>query len=102
MSLNILIVEDQFLEARSLGIMLKKAGHSVEGTAKSVDQALGHLQKKKPDIVLLDIYLKGNENGVFLAKTLDQRNIPFIYLSANSNSRYSGGSHCDEALWIPG
>ena len=86
MSLKVLIVEDQFLEARSLGVMLKNAGHTVEGVAKSVEQALHILDKKKPEIVLVDIYLKGDENGIHLARILDQRNIPFIYLSANSNA----------------
>ncbi len=86
MGLRVLIVEDQFLEARSLGVMLKNAGHIVEGMAKSVEQALQILDKKKPEIVLVDIYLKGDQNGIDLARILDQRNIPFIYLSANSDT----------------
>jgi len=86
MGLKVLIVEDQFLEARSLGVMLKNAGHTVEGMAKSVEQALQILDKKKTEIVLVDIYLKGDQNGIDLARILDQRNIPFIYLSANSDT----------------
>ncbi len=86
MSQKVLIVEDQFLEARSLGTILMKGGHTVEGVAKSVEQALQILEKKKPEIVLVDILLKGDRNGIDLARILDHRNIPFIYLSANSNS----------------
>ena len=86
MGLKVLIVEDQFLEARSLGVMIKNASHTVEGVAKSVEQALQILDKKKPEIVLVDIYLKGDENGIDLARILDRRNIPFIYLSANSDT----------------
>ena len=86
MNLNILIVEDQFLEAENLSIILKNAGHSVYGMAKSVDQAIGLLKKCNPDIVLVDIVLKGELNGIDLAHMLDKKNIPFIFLSANSNA----------------
>jgi transcriptional regulator with GAF, ATPase, and Fis domain len=82
---DILIVEDQFIEANDLRIILEKAGHTICGIAKSVDQALVILQSVKPDIVLLDIFLKGDLTGIDLAKTLTKQNVPFIYLSANSN-----------------
>src|ERR1700743_997231 len=86
MNLNILIVEDQFLEAENLSIILKNAGHTVLGMAKSVDQALGLIKKFTPDIVLVDIVLKGDLSGIDLARMLDKKNIPFIFLSANSNA----------------
>ena len=86
MNLNILIVEDQFLEAENLSIILKNAGHTVLGIAKSVDQAIGLLKKCNPDIVLVDILLKGDLSGIDLAHILDKKNIPFIFLSANSNA----------------
>jgi len=85
MFLKILIVEDQFIEANDLKIILEKAGHRVLGIAKSVEQALGLLEIEKPQIVLLDIFLKGDRTGIDLAKTLTTENIPFIYLTANSN-----------------
>jgi DNA-binding NtrC family response regulator len=86
MNLTILIVEDQFLEAENLGIILKNAGHAVHGIAKSVDQAIGLLKKHNPDIVLVDIVLRGDLNGIDLAHILNKKNIPFIFLSANSNA----------------
>jgi transcriptional regulator with GAF, ATPase, and Fis domain/AmiR/NasT family two-component response regulator len=86
MNLNILIVEDQFLEAENLSIILKNAGHTVLGIAKSVDQGIGLLKKYNPDIVLVDIVLKGDLNGIDFARILDNKNIPFIFLSANSNA----------------
>ena len=81
-----MIVEDQFLEARTLSVMASNAGYIVEGVAKSVAQALAFIQKNRPDIVLVDIYLKGDLNGIDLARRLDQQSIPFIYISANSNA----------------
>jgi DNA-binding NtrC family response regulator len=85
MALKILIVEDQFIEASDLQTILERAGHQVIGIAKSVDQAINQLKKDIPDMVLLDIFLKGALTGIDLAVRLSVRNIPFIYISANSN-----------------
>lgn len=84
-SLKILIVEDQFIEANHLRIMLKKAGHSIIGMARSVADAKYYIAQERPELVLLDIFLSGKETGIDLAEILKEDNIPFIYLSANSN-----------------
>jgi DNA-binding NtrC family response regulator len=83
--LKILIVEDQFVEANHLRLMLKKAGHSVVGMARSVPDAKYYITQERPELVLLDIFLSGKETGIDLAEILKNDNIPFIYLSANSN-----------------
>lgn len=82
---KILIVEDQFIEANNLQEMLEQAGYTITGIARSVSGALNMIDAEKPDMVLVDIFLKGPLTGIDLAKTLRQKNIPFIYLSANSN-----------------
>ncbi|GAO44083.1 sigma-54-dependent transcriptional regulator [Flavihumibacter petaseus] len=82
---KILIVEDQFVEAANLERMLVKAGYSVCGIARSVKAALDILNSVRPDFVLLDIYLKGDQTGIELAGILKEQGIPFLYLSANSN-----------------
>jgi len=86
MSLKILIVEDEFLEARNLSVIVSNAGHSVLGIAKTVAQASAIMEKTRPDIVLIDIYLKGDLSGIDLARKLDHSVIPYIYISANSNA----------------
>lgn len=82
---KILIVEDQFIEANNLQRMLKTAGYEVCGIARSVEIALNIIAKEVPDLVLLDIYLKGPQTGIDLAHILREKKIAFIYLSANSN-----------------
>lgn len=82
---KILIVEDQFVEANHLRLMLKNAGYKVQSIARSVVEARKEIAQQKPDMVLLDIHLAGKETGVDLAKDLRRENIGFIYLSANSN-----------------
>jgi two-component system, NtrC family, response regulator HydG len=82
---KILIVEDEFIVANDLKIILKKAGYEVVGIAPSVPQARELIKSKKPDWVLLDIILKGDETGIDLAWELTEVKIPFLFISANTN-----------------
>ncbi len=85
MSIRIMIVEDQFIEANNLKHNLLGAGYEVCSIARSVPIALTIIEKEKPELVLLDIFLQGPLTGIDLARTLEKKNIPFVYLSANSN-----------------
>ena len=82
---KVLIVEDQFVEANDIQLMLGKAGYLVCGIARSVPAAQEIIKKEKPGLVLLDIFLKGKLTGIDLARQLKEDNIAFVYLSANSN-----------------
>ncbi|HMI04058.1 MAG TPA: sigma 54-interacting response regulator [Pedobacter sp.] len=86
-SMKIMIVEDQFIEAHDLQLMLERASYQVCGIARSVEEALKILETEKPELIFLDIILKGNKSGIDLAKILRERNIGFIYISANSNRK---------------
>lgn len=85
MKSKVLIVEDQFIEAHNLRMVLQTAGYQVCSIARSVAEALKILTDELPDLVLLDIFLNGNQTGIDLARTLKKQSIPFIYLSANSD-----------------
>ncbi|MBN9482130.1 MAG: sigma 54-interacting transcriptional regulator [Bacteroidetes bacterium] len=80
-----LIVEDEFIVANNLKIILQQAGYSVVGIAASVTDANSLIAGNKVDIVLLDIHLKGKLTGIDLAHQLKEKHIPFVYLSANSD-----------------
>lgn len=82
---KILIVEDEFIVANDLKIMLKKAGYQVIGIASSVVQARKLIADGQPNWVLLDIMLKGDLTGIDLAWELREMNLPFLYISANTN-----------------
>ncbi|WP_207513756.1 sigma-54-dependent transcriptional regulator [Longitalea luteola] len=87
MKKKILIVEDQFIEANNLQIILERAGYHVCSIARSVPVALEIIEQEKPDMVLLDIYLQGHLTGIDLAVKLREKNIAFVFLSANSNKK---------------
>ena len=82
---KILIVEDEFIVANDLKIMLEKSGYKVCGIAPSVAKALELITSKKPAWILLDIFLQGDKTGIDLAGQLKELRIPFIYISANTN-----------------
>ena len=82
---RILIVEDQFIEAHDLQLILEKANYEVTGIARSVEQALEQIEITRPDLVFLDIMLKGSRNGIELAQILKEKYIGFIFISANSS-----------------
>ncbi|MHA4847240.1 sigma 54-interacting transcriptional regulator [Flavitalea antarctica] len=84
---KILIVEDELIVANDLRLTLEKAGYIVSGIAASFQEALNIVQIQQPDLVLLDIYLKGKLTGIDLARQLRQSATPFVYLSANSNQQ---------------
>lgn len=85
MNKKIVVVEDEFIIANDLAVILKKAGYDVCGIAESYEEALTIVEDHQPDIVLLDIHLKGELSGIDLARKLRGLNIAFVYLSANSN-----------------
>jgi len=85
MKQKILIVEDEFIVANDLRIMLEKAGYKVCGIAPSVVKALELIESKEPSWILLDIFLQGDKTGIDLAGQLTEMGIPFIYISANTN-----------------
>ena len=71
MNKKVLIVEDQFVEANDLQLMLTKAGYEVCGIARSVPIAMEMIKKDRPTLVLLDIFLKGKLTGIDLAKQVE-------------------------------
>lgn len=87
MTERILIVEDEFIVAHDLEMIVSRAGYSIAGTADSVKSAIAILAVEEVDLVLLDIFLKGKQTGIDLAKILMTKQIPFIYISANSNEK---------------
>lgn len=87
MNIKILIVEDSFIEADNLRIILRRAAYKICSIASSVAEALAIINKENPDLVLLDIFLQGKQTGIDLAMILKERKVGFVYLSANSGKK---------------
>jgi DNA-binding response OmpR family regulator len=81
---KILIVEDESLVSLDMQSILQSMGIAVTGIARTVDEALTSIAADPPHLVLLDISLDGEFEGVDLARTIDQRwGIPVVFISGH-------------------
>lgn len=84
---KILIVEDQNIVALDIQNRLKSLNYVVTGTASSGAGAVKKAEETKPDLVLMDIMLKGDMDGVEAAEEIRYRfGIPVVYLTAYADS----------------
>lgn len=72
-SLKILIVEDEFFIALDTEEQAKILGHTVVGTAVNADEAVKIAGETNPDIVLMDIRLSGDRDGIAAATEIRKR-----------------------------
>ncbi len=85
MEKKVLIVEDESLVALEIQNALKKYDIQSCFIADSVEEAMELLEKCTPDLVLLDIYLRGELTGIEGCKHIKKRKIPVIFLTAYSD-----------------
>lgn len=83
---KILVVEDERIVAKDIQISLEQLGYAVPAVAASGGEAINKAADTSPDLVLMDINLKGDMDGVEAARQLHTRfKIPVIYLTAYSD-----------------
>ncbi len=84
--IKILIIEDELIIAEDLKIQLSKLGYGVTGIAKTYDKAIELMEKQLPDLMLIDIKLKGLKDGIDLAETVrKQHELPLIFLTSHAD-----------------
>jgi CheY-like chemotaxis protein len=80
---KILVVEDSFIVAYHLQAVLEGEGYTVLGKCDNGESAIELLSKKKPDLVLMDIMLAGELDGIQTATIIRTKfNLPVIYITA--------------------
>lgn len=82
---QILIVEDTPLVAEELKCRLESLDYEVAGITHSAEQAVALAESLKPDLVLMDIQLEGEMDGIQAAEQIRKLRVPLIYVSG----------HCD-------
>lgn len=86
--IKILVVEDETILALQLKMSLQKFGYGISGVEATANDAMRHVDANLPDMVLLDIHLKGEKSGTEAGRYIWQNHhIPIIYLT----------SYCDNA-----
>ncbi|HEY6167327.1 MAG TPA: response regulator [Verrucomicrobiae bacterium] len=82
-SARILVVDDERIVAKDLQLTLQRMGYTVPDTAGSGEEAIERCAAHQPDLVLMDILLRGELDGIQAAEQIRARSdIPVIYLSA--------------------
>ena len=87
-SVKILVVEDEVIVAKDIQDMLKSRGYDVPAIALSGEQAIEKTEQIQPDLVLMDIVLKGDVDGIEAAEQIRRRfAIPVLYLTAYTDEQ---------------
>ena len=81
-----MIVEDELIISQELSMILNRMGYSVTSMVSSGDAAIKNAEQDRPDIILMDINLKGAMDGIEAADIITSRcKIPVIFLTACSD-----------------
>ncbi len=86
-NIHVIIVEDETIIAMDIQQGLERFGYIVDEVANTTEEAIFYVEKYKPNIVLMDIKLKGSSDGTEIVELIQkQHKIPVIYLTSHSDS----------------
>ncbi|MEG4276154.1 ATP-binding protein [Microcoleus sp. MON1_C1] len=87
-SIKVLVVEDEVIVAQDIAGRLKKLGYAVTATVSSGEEAIQKAIENPPDLVLMDIVLKGDMDGVTAAEKIRiNRDVPTVFLTAYADDQ---------------
>src|SRR5450755_4022393 len=85
---RILIVEDEGIIAGHIASRLVRTGYEVAGIAESSEEAIARAEELSPDLILMDIRIKGSMDGIETSAAIRTRHdIPVIYLTAHTDQQ---------------
>lgn len=94
---SILIVEDDRIVALDIKNQMLSLGYSVLGIASSAEEALMRIENTKPDLILMDVKLRGRTDGIEAAEEIrDRFDIPVIFLTAFADAETVGRAKLTE------
>jgi signal transduction histidine kinase len=80
---RIYVVEDEMIVARDIRMQLSEMGYEAVGHSANAEEALEKLRAMQPDLVLMDIHLKGQMDGIDAAQVIrSELNVPVVFLTA--------------------
>lgn len=82
---KVLIVEDESIISFSYRLQLERMGFEVMGNARSSEEAEAMIAAEQPDLIIMDVYLKGDKNGLQLAQEIHAVTpTPILFLTAST------------------
>ena len=100
MCVKILIVEDEAITAMDLKYSLQDLGYDVVGEADTGPDAIDACHELKPDVVLMDIKLKGSMEGTEAGQAISKLGIHVIFVSANTDMGTIEESHIGNYAFV--
>ncbi|PLX04150.1 MAG: hypothetical protein C0594_09420, partial [Marinilabiliales bacterium] len=86
-SRKVVVVEDDKMLATVFSMFLKNLGHELLGFYTDGKEAIQKVEKEKPDVILMDIHLKGEIDGIKTTEIIQEKfDIPVIYISGDTES----------------
>ena len=88
-TIQILIVEDEMIIAANISMQLSNLGYDVIGIISRPEEVINFVHQHQPDIILMDINLNGELDGIDVAHLIHKNyKIPIIYLTANADETH--------------
>ncbi|GAB4285703.1 MAG: hypothetical protein Fur0025_17560 [Oscillatoriaceae cyanobacterium] len=85
---RILVVEDEIIVAEDIAFRLRRLGYAVSAIVFQGEDAIQHCQAHQPDLVLMDIVLKGAVDGIEAAQIIRENfQIPIVFLTAYADEK---------------
>jgi CheY-like chemotaxis protein len=103
MTAKVLIVEDETLIAEDLHRTLSGWGHDILGVVSSGQEAIDIAKQERPDLILMDVRIKGDLNGVqtaIIIQSYYQSSIPVIFITAVPIQLFSVIKSVDPCLYL--
>lgn len=83
---KVLVVEDEKIIAKDIESTLKRIGHESAGSVAKGEEAITAAENLNPDLILMDITLKGEMDGIEAARIINKKfNIPVVYITAHQD-----------------
>jgi len=87
-AVKVLIVEDEYITAKTLSNFLEASGYDIVGCAMNIEETISYLKNTVIDCVILDINLNDVKDGIWIANHIkDNYNIPYVFLTAYTDKK---------------
>ena len=83
--ITILIVEDDFSYALEVEMIIHELGYQLMACVNNSEKAIELVEGQKPDLILIDIFIEGQKDGIELAQAISSYNIPIIFITSHNS-----------------
>ena len=99
---DILLVEDEYLVAAGIMAMVRQMGFTVSALVASGEEALERIGRQRPDVILMDVVLRGRLKGTETARRIRRRHqVPMVLMSAHPSEQIRDELEMEPVVVLP-